>query len=290
MGEFDKSIKWMASQEPAGLLKWLAGRLKLPEPITLVDPKVPTEIVSSARYADVVWLVEEEGERFLLHLEVQYKPEEAPGKEIGERVAGYGWRLYERDHLPVESVVLFLRRTRKVPRSPFVIRLRGKEKLRYDYQVIRLWEQPQATILTMPYPVLWPLAGLMAGVTQKSFLGVAEQIVETVQDRQEKSLLVGILGLLAGVQLSAQAITHALRSNPMIDEFWQESSVAQALVEEGRLEGIRQMAQVAIEARYGPLDADLLQAIHAADEPLLKELVAHPNESLEQVRKLLGQA
>jgi hypothetical protein len=138
MGQFDQHLKWMTSQEPAGFLRWLTGLLPLGATVTLVDATIPTEIVSTARYADLVLLVEVDGERFLLHLDFQYRQAEEPGKDMGERVTGYGWRLYEREHLPVESVVLLLKPARKVPRPPFVIKRGGQEQLRYNYSVIRL--------------------------------------------------------------------------------------------------------------------------------------------------------
>ena len=75
-----------------------------------------------------------------------------------------------------------------------------------------------------------------------------------------------------------------------MNDLWQKSSVAQALKEEGRVEGrveaAREMAQIALADRFGALDKNVLAAIHQADEPTLKAVVAC--KTLEQVRARLG--
>ena len=44
-----------------------------------------------------------------------------PDDEHGERVADYELRLWRRDHLLIQSIVVFPRPADKVPESPFVI-------------------------------------------------------------------------------------------------------------------------------------------------------------------------
>jgi hypothetical protein len=76
----------------------------------------------------------------------------------------------------------------------------------------------------------------------------------------------------------------------MVNELWQKSSVAQALKEEGRVEGrveeAREMAQIALEDRFGTLSDDVLAALKRADEATLKTLIIV--KSLEDVRARLG--
>ncbi len=70
-------------------------------------------------HADLVWEVEQrDGARGLLHIELQIKAE----AEIGERLVEYFIRLWRRDHLPVRSIVVYLRKTDAVAEPPFVIR------------------------------------------------------------------------------------------------------------------------------------------------------------------------
>lgn len=76
----------------------------------------------------------------------------------------------------------------------------------------------------------------------------------------------------------------------MMDELLEASSTARAFWEEGRVEGLRLAARLGLEHRFGALDADLLQALDAADEPTLTGIITYSEESLEQVRARLGLA
>ena len=295
---FDRTLKRIADEEPTGLLDWLAAVLSLPGPVTLLDARLSKELIDAVWEVDIVWRIEAGGRVFLLHLEFQLKKEDQTRAEMGERIAGYVMRLYEREHLPIISVVIYLQRMKEIPSPPFLIPsgLEGETTIRCDYKVIKLWELSPKTVLDRPYPALWPLAGMMQGMTPESVVEVAEQITEAALAQEQQSEFIGQLVVLAGVQLEEEAVRAALRRHPMIDELWNASSVAQALREEGREEGraegrmaeAREMARVALESRFGPLAEDMLAAIGHADEPTLKAAVAC--KTLEQVRARLGLA
>ena len=82
----------------------------------------------------------------------------------------------------------------------------------------------------------------------------------------------------------------------MMDELLEASSTARAFWEEGRQEGqaegrikgLRDVARLALEHRFDALEANLLQAIGAADEPTLTAIITQAEESLEQVKARLG--
>jgi hypothetical protein len=77
----------------------------------------------------------------------------------------------------------------------------------------------------------------------------------------------------------------------MIDELLRESGIIQAYIEQGRLEGERGLALVALEGRFGPLSEDVRAAVAAANETTLHEIAAHlAIETLEQMRARLGLA
>jgi hypothetical protein len=60
-------------------------------------------------------------------------------------------------------------------------------------------------------------------------------------------------------------------------------------VEEGKLMGMRALAAMLLEARFGALEADLRAAIDATDVAKVQEIVLHyEKESLEQIRQRLG--
>ncbi len=276
---YDQTLKWMLTRAHDGFLALIAPGLKW-------QAERSPEIPAVARQADLVWEVEQrDGKRGLLHIELQLKVED----DIGEQLAEYAIRLWRRDHLPVRSVVIFLRKSQTTPSSPFVIAWEQQESLRYTFDVVRLWEIPQERVLATPEYTLWPLASLMAGVTAATTVRVAERLAAAPAPRQERGDLIGLLVGLAATPASRRILLERLRRNPMIDELLRESGIIQEFIEQGRLEGERDFALVALEGRFGPLSEDVRAAVAAADEAVLRELVARlTTDSLEQLRARLG--
>ena len=130
---------------------------------------------------------------------------------------------------------------------------------------------------------LWPLAGLMGKkITADSTFAVAEQIAQAPVSRQEKSRLMGLLELLAGMRLPRADLVKALERDQMIEEIWKESSFAEAVSQITA----RRLAHRALEKRFGPLSDDVLATIQNADEATLEEVIG--SETLEEARTHLG--
>ena len=191
-------------------------------------------------------------------------------------------------------VLVFLRPVQVPPLSPLVVHWMGDdERFHYKIDIVRLWELPPEQVLATDTYALWPLVGLMAGASIETMIETAERVIAAPIPRGEQSEITGTLVLLAGVNLPLDAIIEAIRRQPMLDEIFEESSVAQYLMEKGQEEGRRQtardMARMALESRYGTLAEDLLAALNAADEAALRDVVAHiGTDSLEQARARLG--
>jgi predicted transposase YdaD len=289
--KYDHTLKWIAEEEAQGFFEWLMEALGRKD-FVLKESNLSKELAPAPRQVDLVWrILTPQGADALLHIELQLEPDEW----MGRRMLEYGMRLYERDHLPVVSIVIWLKRAAHLPTPPFIIYLDDEELFRYPYSVIRLWETPQELILAKPYPVLWPLAGLMAGTSADSIGAVGQQIAENQNIQTPlKEELIGYLGLLAGVQLDNAEVRAALRRHPMVEDLWQHSSVAQALKEEGREEGRiegqvageRRIVRKSLESRFGALDEQLLAALEKADEPMLELLITV--KSLEDAKRHLG--
>lgn len=281
---YDQLLKWMLTQAHDDFLALVAPDL------TWRGERSP-EVPAVPRYADLVWEVERPGSGprsrlGLLHIELQLKVE----AEIGERLAEYAIRLWRRDHLPVRSLVVYLRKSASVPTSPFEIPGYGSDQqqqvaLAYHYGIVRLWEIPQQRILQLPNYGLWPLASLMAGASVEATVSIAERLAVVPAPQHERSELIGLLAGLAGVNIPRDALLAAFRSNPMIDDLLKESSIAEEFIEEGE----RRMALIAIEGRFGPLSDDLRAAIYAADEATLRQIVAQiATLTLDELRVRLG--
>jgi hypothetical protein len=83
-------------------------------------------------------------------VEFQLKRDDQARAGMGERIAGYIMRLYEREHLPITSVVIYLQRIGNIPSPPFLIPggLGSKATIRCEYEVIKMWELASEPTLT----------------------------------------------------------------------------------------------------------------------------------------------
>lgn len=257
-----------------------------------------SELPAAPRRADLVWeVVTPDGQDGLLHVELQTEVE----ANIGERLAEYAIRLWRRDHVPIRSLVVFLREATVIPASPFVILWNGEESLRYSYDRVQLWEIPYEQVLEGDRYALWPLVSLMRGATVQTTLAVAERLAVAPLPRSERSELTGLLGVLAGVRLPLEEVAAALRRNPMIGDLIQETGWADLWRREGReqgreegreqgsLEGQRRMVRLVLEARFGALNDEVMAAVNRADEAVLEAVVRHSaTDTWEQVRSRLG--
>ncbi len=261
------------------------------------------ELPGGVRLADLLWEVVDEGTRIVLHLELQTYVDE----QIGFRIAEYIVRIYDRYHLPVRSFVIYLRPANNIPAPPFVIGYGQHQSLICPYGIIRLWEIDPQLILNMPQPHVWPLAGLMAGTSSELVYAVAERIAAEPLARQDKSELIGILGLLAGLRIPKDAIAQALGRSHMIEDIWKESSFAEAIYDvarerglaDGRAEGLEQgleqgreqglsagqlqamrlLAHDAVAQRFPDVAPDIFAGIAAlADQEVLRRLILHTAE------------
>jgi len=128
--------------------------------------------LTDERAGRAIWGARPDGAVGLLHLELQTRVD----PDLGERLAEYALRLWRRDHLPVRSVVVLLRETRQAPGMPFRLDWGDAEVLRFSFDVVRLWELPQALVLGRPEPAPLPLATLMAGATVATVEDIAGRL------------------------------------------------------------------------------------------------------------------
>ena len=163
--KYDHTLKWIAEQEPRGFFKWLMGEMGR-EDFELKVSNLSKELAPAPRQVDLVWqMLSPKGTAALLHIELQLEPDEG-----GPRMLEYGMRLYERDHLPVLSVVIFLRCTSNLPAPPFAIDLDGGRTL----PATTIWSSGSggaaSTNSGKTVSSVLALAGLMAGTTGESKL------------------------------------------------------------------------------------------------------------------------
>ena len=281
--DYDHALKRVFAANPEGILSVFA-----PGSTWLDD--LQTDLPGVNRQADLVWKVEQpKGGPGIVHFELQSTSDD----EMDERVVDYAWRIRLRYHLPVRSIVIYLRPDGKIPDPVYHWEWDGESRFSYAFDVIRLWEWQPEQVLDLPYPNLWPLAGFMANVTVDKTAEIVDQIAAAPIPDPQRTELVGDLALFAGMRLPWDAIYEAIRRRPMLKDLWEQSSLGKALEviaeERGTLKANRNSIRVVLTSRFGELPDDLLSAIQIADETTCEIVLARVGtDTLEQIRALLN--
>jgi hypothetical protein len=277
--DYDQTLKRLLVRAHDGFLGLVAPELTWRRELS---PELPAE----SRQADLVWEVASpDGRQGILHVELQTKID----REIGERLADYALRLWLRQHLPVRTVVIYLRPATTVPASPFVIDGLGAEALRFTYGVIRLWELSPERVLATDLYDLWPLAGIMGEVTPDSTVALTERLATAPVPSTDRAELTRLLFSLLGLRLTRQQAARAIRRSLMSKNLFEDSTFPAALQDVMAEIPVRNTIHKVLEARFGPLDQEMIVALALLDGEALDALVApSATESLEQIRVRLG--
>jgi len=255
---YDNSCKFLIETYPQDFAAWLIG-----QPVPLTELK-PTELVSEPIRADSLLL---QGDDVVLQVEFQTQPDPT----MPRRMADYFLRIQKKfPQKQIKQVVLYLRTSG----SPLVYETQFQSQgMTHCFEVVRLWEQPQA--LFWNAPGLLPLAILSQGAevdAVATLQAIQNRIEEIVADGGMQSNLAAATAILAGLKLEADVIQQVMRSRTM-----RESTFYQAILEEGRQEGRQEGLQVGRqegrkEERFSLLRkiVPFLQSCRVPVEPILK--------------------
>jgi len=200
----------------ADIASWLLG-----EPITLTRLS-PTELSLQPLRADALILLQ--SERIVLHIEFQTQPD----PDMPFRMADYRLRVYRRfPQKRMHQVVVYLRQTS----SPLVYQTQFElPKLRHEFEVIRLWEQPVDLFLNTPG--LLPFAVLAQTSNPTAVLNTVVEQVETLESRTQQQDVAASTAILAGLVLEKRVIQQLLRT-----ELMEESVIYQDILQKGEARG-----------------------------------------------------
>lgn len=226
---FDVTLKELVETYPADWLR----QLGLPPDLPL--RAINTDLATVSAHADKVFQV---GERdpWLLHLEFQASPD----RSLSRRMLRYSALLHERHALPVHGAVLLLRREADTPelrKSGGKVEFApvgGQGSLHFEYQVIRLWEQPVEAVMSGGTGTL-PLAPLTRVPKQSVRRVLREMKRRMVAERPEVEVdkLLTSTYFLMGLRFPAEDIAQMFRGIYSM----RESTTYQAVLEEGLAEG-----------------------------------------------------
>jgi predicted transposase/invertase (TIGR01784 family) len=236
---FDSTCRRLAEQFPEDFASWLLGR---PIASTILQP---TELSLEPIRADNVMLFE--GESDILHMEWQTDPKQV----VPARLADYRLRLHRyAPNKTIHQVVIYLRKTDSPRVHQDYFEIAG---MYAEYRVIRIWEVPVEEL--MQYPGLLPFAALGKTDNPERALRSAVQKMKRVKDIERQHEVLGAAYLLSGLVLDTSTIGKIIRRDVM-----RESVTYQAVLEEGREEGLEKVREEGDRARGQQAALSLLRA------------------------------
>ncbi len=178
-------------------------------------------------------------------------------------MADYRLRVYRRyPNKRMHQVVIYLKPTGSelVYQASFVI-----PGTRHEFQVIRLWEQPEA--IFWQSPGLFPLAVLSQTEDRERTLREVAQRIEQIEERRERSNVAASAAILAGLVLEKKVIKGLLRQ-----ELMRESVIYQEIRAEGKQEGEVSLVLRLLRKRLGQVSQDLEKRIQGLSIERLEDL------------------
>lgn len=277
MGDMDQSMKRLIQMRAADLFP-------LAVPQAVFKRLLPTEVAAEPQLMlDTLCLAEVDGLECLINIEIQTQPDETMPRRLFE----YGSRAsIVHDGLPVVSVVIWLEKG-KLPVSPYQMVLGNWVLATWHFVSIELFRLSASAIIKSGRLGVLPLIPFMQGADALLVEQAMRRVREEAPPEQSEALASLLAVFIDRVQGTALALT-LLRRFGMSSDILRESGLVQILLRDERNQQARKMARAALAGRFGSLSEEVLQAISAADEATLTEVVAHPGESLEQVRQRLG--
>ena len=284
VGQPDLAIRFLATRHLAALLPGLLRGHRV-EVIAIEQ----SEVKLVERQTDQVARVRLDEVETILHVEFQTRHEE----ELPARVLAYHALLRHHHYpLPVRSLVVYL--MHEPPPRAIVsgIAPRAEDpQVTFRYDVFCPWEQPLTVEDVRRHPGLAPVASLTPGIGMDELPALRQAVEESaIEGRGD---LLAVLFLLAGRRFPEDVVRLFVRSKAM-----EESSTYQAILEEGRAEGVargraeelrRSILELAeahfaavpegLEGRLSTLDAEALRGlfsrlVRAADAAALERLLA----------------
>ena len=228
---FDATLKHLLDEFAIDWVQWLAPRLGLPT-TTSVEP-LDVDLSTIQLAADKVFRLNSPSAG-LLHIE----PQTSWDDHLDERMMLYNGLLHERYGGPVYSVALLLRREANASTLTGTLSRKyadGREYLRFDYTVVRVWELPAEPLMSGHWGAL-PLA-LLTDEAKGRLVELVGRIDERLRREQvpdaTRRLVLTSSFILLGLRYNENEIRNAFTGAMGM----KESSTYQAILKEGRHEG-----------------------------------------------------
>ncbi|MBX3397438.1 MAG: hypothetical protein KF873_01745 [Gemmataceae bacterium] len=258
--KYDSTLKHLLDRFAADWIGLLAPLVDLPPGVQV--EALDADLSTVQAMTDKVFRLHRP-ELGVLHLE----PQSSHDLELPDRLLVYNSLLHRRHGGPVRTVVLLLRREADSPTlSGSLRRARadGQEYLRFDYDVIRVWQMSADVLLAGPIGVL-PLA-VLADDAKDRLEDVVVRMDHRLPNDPTRNLLLASSFILCGLRYNEEVIQAAYQRVLGM----KESVTYQAIIREGVAYGTIAARQTALldvlEERFGVVPPELVAMIHATSD------------------------
>ncbi len=300
MGDMDQGIKRLIQLFPAELIAFAKEGMEYvsPAPVDVaMERQLVLDTLFRAQYHHLPCLVNLEAQTVI-------------SQEAIRRFVEYAERAKAIYHLPVISVILWLKAGRNVPQPPYEEWLDDYLVSSHNFINIEIYRLSAHVILTSGPPSLWPLIPLMADADEATDIAAMEAIARQLPREQQQGaselLAVFIARQFDNADLAREIYrrvhmsTELLEESPLYREWIAQAEAkgeAKGKVEgeargkaDGELSGLRRSVRIILAKRFGPLDETLLAAIDAAQAADLEAVLAQAiTDTLDQIRARLQQ-
>jgi predicted transposase YdaD len=263
-GEYDTVTRILLEHCAQDWLTALAPQLHLTPPIE--SEKLDSSLATIQRFPDRLFRLQHP-QTHLLHLEIQSSWE----SDLPQRMLEYNVFLRGQRRLPVRSVVLLLHRRVEPPASCGLLEYRdiqGQVYLRFEYDVVRVWELPGEALLE------GPLGAAMLGLLTKEAQGRAEEwtrrfirrVEREARSREQATALLDGAYILLGLLYDGVEIARWFAEA----QGMKESSTYQRILDEGRAEGqvlaLRENVLLVYRERFGEVPGEVEAKVRGVED------------------------
>lgn len=295
MAEMDQGIKRLIQTRPADVVRLVLKDAEFINPIT-TDVATEPQLV-----LDTLYRMRYQGVECAVNIEAQASPDPA----MAHRCFEYAARAMIVHKLLVISVVLWLKKQRKVPQQ-YHMQVADLDLGTWNIFNIEVYALQARDIITSGNLGLLPLVPFMQGADLATITEAAQVVKDRASDDEVKSLealLAVFTARFHGNEVARAMIRRLFVSTEILDESplyreWVDKATAEGMkkgiqqgIAEGKSEGMRLMVRRALEGRFGTVSEALLTALAAAPQETLDAIIMHiATDSLETVHIRLGLA
>lgn len=280
MGEMDQGVKRLLQTFAGEILAFVVPGIAAVAPL---PPEVATgpQLMPDAAYTALY-----QGEKCIINVEVQLHGD----PEIPRRCFEYGSRLSIAQQLPVVSVVLWLEAKGQFPDTPYRMRIGDRVTALWEFVSVKVFDLSARAMIASGVTGLLPLVPFMReadipAIEDAARLLMNQAPAEHVGDMES------LLALFVARYYDADLALAILRRIMMNTDIVEQSPLYQLWRKQSTQTATRELTILALEGRFGALDAELVQAINNAAVGPLRQIIARvATITLDEVRLVLPSA